>query len=78
VQIHVGHPGTSLLRVRFTPYWQVPRGVCLTQAPDGMTTITAARAGTITLTIDASLTAVEQAFDSDSVACQGSVANQWR
>jgi hypothetical protein len=43
-----------------------------------MTTITAARAGTITLTIDASLTAVEQAFDSDSVACQGSVANPWR
>jgi hypothetical protein len=40
-----------------------------------MTTITAARTGTITLTIDASLTAVEQAFDSDSGACQRSVAN---
>ena len=77
VQIHIRQPGTSLLRVRFTPYWQVPRGVCLTQARDGMTTITATGTGTITLTIDASLTAVEQAFDSDSGACQGSVANPY-
>jgi hypothetical protein len=75
VKIQVRQPGTSLLRVRFTPYWQVPRGVCLTQAPDGMTTIVSAVTGPITLTIDTSLTAVEQAVDSDSGACQGSVAN---
>ena len=48
-------PGRYRLRVRFNRYWRVAAGaVCLTRAPDGMTTIVAARAGRFTLTVDQS------------------------
>jgi hypothetical protein len=71
IQLHVARPGTSLLRVRYTPYWDVPRGVCVSRAPLDMTRITSSTTGDVTLAIDPSLTAVEQAIDGGGPACPG-------
>ncbi|MDX6717839.1 MAG: hypothetical protein QOJ63_93 [Solirubrobacteraceae bacterium] len=41
-------PGATLVRVHYTPYWQVTRGRgCVTRAGGGWTLVRAARAGTI-------------------------------
>jgi hypothetical protein len=48
-------PGDYRLAVRFTPYWRVSRGdVCLERAADGMTRLSARRAGPFELVIDES------------------------
>jgi hypothetical protein len=69
VRIHVARPGSFELRVRFTPYWQAPAGVCLGQAADGMTSVSTPTTGDLTLAIDGSLTAVELAVAGGQGRC---------
>jgi hypothetical protein len=47
----VSAPGRYLLRVRYAPIWRTHGGVCLSQAPGGMTYLQAASAGTFSLTV---------------------------
>jgi hypothetical protein len=50
----VGAPGSYRLAVRWTPTWRVESGdVCLEEAPDGMTRVVAAAAGTFELGVSA-------------------------
>jgi hypothetical protein len=46
--------GTSLVRVRFSPYWEVSRG-CVARAPGGYTQVTARDPGRVRVTIAFSL-----------------------
>jgi hypothetical protein len=44
----VRRPGVSLLRVRWTPYWELVRGsACLAPSPDGWTVLHAKRPGIV-------------------------------
>ena len=48
--LRVRRPGTTLVRVRYTPYWRITRGRgCVSRAAGGWTTVRAARAGTVTV-----------------------------
>ncbi|MBD0328924.1 MAG: hypothetical protein ICV64_02320 [Thermoleophilia bacterium] len=49
IEATVGAPGVYRLRVRHTPYWRSPPGVCLRPAPGGATSVLASRAGRFTL-----------------------------
>ncbi|MGI8850921.1 MAG: hypothetical protein ACR2KC_04595 [Acidimicrobiales bacterium] len=50
--LQAGRPGTLLVRVRYTGYWQVSSGqACVTASPDGWTTVEAHKAGMVSLTI---------------------------
>lgn len=69
VGIRVTRPGSFLLRVRFTPYWHTPPGVCLRPAGNGMTILDASAPGALSLTIDGSVTAMESAIAGDANAC---------
>ncbi|MGN6377357.1 MAG: hypothetical protein ACTHNU_00240 [Gaiellales bacterium] len=62
VRIDVRRPGTFLLRIRYTPYWHAPSGVCLSATRDGMTIVRTSVPGDLRLTIDGSITAVETAL----------------
>ncbi len=51
------HPGTFLVRVHYTPYWQVSSGLgTVSEAADGWTRVTAERAGKIAIDAEFSLT----------------------
>ena len=51
--------GQHRLAVRYTPYWRVARGsVCLEEAPDGLTLLTARASGPFVLEVDDSLGAL--------------------
>jgi hypothetical protein len=43
-------PGTSTVRIRFTPYWKADRG-CVARAAGGFTSVSATRAGPVRVTI---------------------------
>jgi hypothetical protein len=49
--IHVGAAGRYRVRVRYSPYWRTFEG-CVSEAPDGMTRLTAFRAGNVILEFD--------------------------
>ena len=50
----VDAPGTYRLAVRWTPTWRVKSGdVCVEEAPDGMTSVVASRAGQFELGVSA-------------------------
>jgi hypothetical protein len=52
----LGSLGVHRLAVRYTPYWRAARGsVCLAEAPDGMTLLTARDTGVFVLEIDEGL-----------------------
>ena len=67
----VGHAGTYLLRVHFTPYWTVRRGsVCTRSGPGGMTQLEAARAGPFALrAIETPIGLVDALFDRSAKRC---------
>ena len=47
-QLDVRRPGFTLVRVRFTPYWQIVRGHgCVMSSNDGWTLVYALRSGTV-------------------------------
>ena len=72
VRMRVSGPGSYLLRVRYSPYWELSgAGTCASLAPDGMTTVSARRAGTIKLWISPGLTAMarELAGNTPKRAC---------
>jgi hypothetical protein len=51
--LHASAPGTSLVRVRFTPYWALVRGHgCVSRAPGGWTQVRARAAGELGVAID--------------------------
>ncbi len=50
-------PGTSVVRVRFSPYWQASAG-CVGRAPGGFTAVSAPRPQTVRVTIAFSLSRV--------------------
>jgi hypothetical protein len=66
VRLAVSGPGTYLLRVRYSPYWEPSGNVCATPAPDGMTWLHAPRAGAITLQIDPTVGEMAQALAGDT------------
>jgi hypothetical protein len=47
-------PGTSLVRVRFTPYWRA-RSACVGRGPGGFTQVSSARPGRVAVTISLSV-----------------------
>jgi hypothetical protein len=48
--LHAVRPGRFLVRIHYTPYWQVTAGsASVAPAAEGWTTVTVARAGTVTL-----------------------------
>ncbi len=49
VRLTLSVPGRYRLAVRYSPYWSVPRGDCLTKQPDGMIGLTAEHAGPVDL-----------------------------
>lgn len=51
-------PGSYLIRVRYSPYWQSSTPLCLTETQDGMTRALVPAAGTISLTMPDPLDAV--------------------
>ena len=51
-------PGTYRLAVRYMPYWDVGGPVCVTRAPDGMTTVRVRRPGHFALDSDGGPTAL--------------------
>ena len=66
----VGAPGTYLLRVRYTPYWDVSgHGVCLERGRGGMTQLVARRAGAFELTIPRAGQLLRTAFGSRPSSC---------
>ena len=67
-------PGFTLVRIRFTPYWQVARGRgCVLRAHGGWTLVYALRGGT--LRIDTAFDA-RRALDSDEARCSPA-ATRW-
>jgi hypothetical protein len=50
-------PGTSDVRIRFTPYWHA-RGACVSRGPGGFTRVRAARAAVVEVGIEFSLARV--------------------
>jgi hypothetical protein len=56
--LYATHPGTFLVRVRYTPYWRISSGQgTITESPGGWTLLTAARPGHITIDAELSLSA---------------------
>ncbi len=51
IRFVVSKPGSYLIRVRYSPYWQSPTPLCLTETGDGMTRVQVAAAGTVSLTM---------------------------
>jgi hypothetical protein len=50
-------PGTFLVRVHYTPYWQISAGLgTVSEAPAGWTTVTVGHAGEIEVDAEFSLT----------------------
>lgn len=46
--VRVARPGTTIVRVRFSPHWAVVAGAgCVSEAPDGYTRVRATRAGAL-------------------------------
>jgi hypothetical protein len=66
VGMRVSAPGTYLLRVRYSPYWEPSGHMCVTQAADGMTWVHAPAAGAITLQIAPTVDAMAQAAVGDT------------
>src|SRR5262249_20106936 len=68
----VARPGTSLLRVRYTPYWSVQGGsLCLTRGPDASTRLVARTAGRFSIkAIEAPLGVVAAFLDTDHGNCR--------
>jgi hypothetical protein len=57
--LHTPAPGTSLVRVRFTPYWALAGGRgCVRRAPGGWTYVQARTAGVLRVALDFSLARV--------------------
>jgi hypothetical protein len=54
LRLELSAPGRYRVAVRYSPYWSVPRGDCLTKQPDGMIGLTARRAGLVDLRFDVS------------------------
>jgi hypothetical protein len=63
--------GTYLLRVHYTPYWNVrPRSLCLTRSPTGMTELHARDAGTFTISaIEAPTEVLDALLDKNPPHC---------
>jgi hypothetical protein len=49
IALRAAAPGTALLRVRWSRYWQGPPGVCIARRPDGFMDVTLPRAGRVVL-----------------------------
>ncbi len=58
VTMRVPAAGSYTVRVRFTPYWKVVPGGCVSEAPGGWTRVSARGAGVLQLKIDFSLSRV--------------------
>ena len=56
--LHVTHPGTFLVRVRYTPYWKIDSGQgTIKESPSGWTLVTADRRGEVAVDAELSLSA---------------------
>jgi hypothetical protein len=56
--LHAAHPGTFLVRVRYTPYWKINSGLgTIKESPGGWTLVTADRHGEVAVDAELSLSA---------------------
>ena len=49
-QLRFARPGTSEVRLHYTPYWAASAGACASRAPDGYTNVRASRGGLVDVT----------------------------
>ncbi len=61
--------GRYTIRVRYSPYWHVGPGVCLSATPDGMMDAEVQKPGTVALTMPDPIDAVMNAASSATPAC---------
>ncbi len=69
-------PGSYLVRMRYTPYWEVHGGVaaCVSRGPDGMTEVRTPAAGLIELGLSPSVETVGDAVTGASSGCRAAAS----
>jgi hypothetical protein len=77
IDFYASEPGRYLVRMRYTPYWEVHGGVpaCVSRGPDGMTEVRTPIAGLIELGLVPSMETVGDAVTGTSSGCRGAASS---
>jgi hypothetical protein len=76
IDFYASEPGRYLVRMRYTPYWEVHGGTpaCVSRGPAGMTEVRTPVAGLIELGLSPSVDTVGDAVTGSSSGCRAAAS----